>query len=178
MYHFVTPVRNIISLRHSFFAFIATLSIVGPLSIATADSVDNPVLLTIHGNINDTENGPIQFDIEKLAALDPTSITSNAPWVAGPTQYTGVRVNALLESIGATSNQFEAIAVNDYKFKLTDIDFDKYPIIIAYKKEGEFFDLRELGPLMIVFPFDDFPELLTERNKAASVWQVIELRLL
>lgn len=153
------------------------------LGVAMADTeASDAVVLTIYGDLINQEDGKavnsLQFNMASLVEMDATSFTSSAPWTQKPVEYTGVRINILLKHIGALSNRFEAIADNNYKFALTDIDFDKYPVIIAYKKNAEFFSARELGPLLIMFPFDDFPELVTEKNKASAVWQLIELQML
>lgn len=175
MYQHVTTVKNRSSITRYLCLCIVALIANWPLNSVVAD---NTILLSIHGNIESAAKEAIGLNLEKLTSLEATTLVTDAPWTDGPTQYTGVRINTLLESIGANSSQFEAIAANEYRFMLTDIDFEKYPVLIAYKKNGELLDIRSLGPLMIVFPFDDFPELLTERNKAASVWQLIEMEIL
>ena len=141
-------------------------------------SSGSPVLLTIRGNIEGPADKVVELDRETLTSFESTSIIATVPWLKSPTQFTGVRINTLLKSIGAKSNHFEAIAADDYNFTLRDLDFDKYPIIIAYEKDGEPLDARKLGPLLIMFPFDDFPELATERNQASAVWHLVEMKIL
>lgn len=146
---------------------------------AFADTTSgNPVLLTIHGNIEGSADKIIELDLKTLTSLESTSIAATVPWLESSTQFTGVRINTLLKSVGAKSNNFEAIAADNYKFTLSDLDFDKYPIIIAYEMSGEPLDVRKLGPLLIMFPFDDFPELATERNQASAVWHLVEMQIL
>jgi len=152
-------------------------------TVNVADTNLHAVVLSIQGELEDQNNdvqkkGVVELDLASLTKLESTTITTNQPWTDEPKEYTGVRINTLLDHIGATSSRFEALASNEYKFILSDIDFEKYPIIIAYKIDGAFLETRKLGPLLIVFPFDDYPELLNEYNKAASVWQLIEMRIL
>lgn len=155
------------------------LSAIATLSVANAtQSSDKKTLLTVYGNISNASDGPLEIDYQTLAELESTSFTSTAPWLDGPVEFKGVRVSTFLKHIGAKSNQFEAIALNDYRFTLSEIDFDKYPIIIAYEKDKKQLSVRTQGPLLIMFPFDDYPELLTEKNKAASVWQLLEINIL
>jgi len=139
------------------------------------------VLLVIDGDINmsnATRNGtPVaEFDLSMLQRLGKTSFTTNTPWT-DKTEFTGVRLNTLLSSVGASLNSsvVRAFAMNDYWFDLRSVDADTYPVIIAYERNGDPMSLRELGPLWLIFPFDDYPELLTEKNKASSVWQLIGL---
>lgn len=172
--------RNSILKNNAFRAYTAALW-VGAffcLSISTAAAVNlNAVLLTIEGDIDGQKNNIVELDLEALLMLEATTFISEAPWTTEPTEYTGVRISTLLNYIGAESTQFEAVASNDYKYTLSDIDFETYPIVIAYKINGEFPDARQLGPLLIMFPFDDYPELRTEKNEAAAVWQLTDLRL-
>jgi len=148
-----------------------------PAANATSTMLD-AVVLKVHGNIEGQKNDVIELDLASLTKLKPTLFTTDQPWTNEPKEYTGVRINTLLKHIGASSSEFIAIASNEYQFTLSNIDFEKYPIIVAYKIDDEYLDARQLGPLLIVFPFNDHPELLTERNKAASVWQLTEIRVL
>ncbi len=166
-------------------SILSTLLITGfilSLSIGNAASTNlNSTVLSIYGNIEgqkDSQKDPVEFDLASLANLETTTFTTKQPWTEDAREYTGVRISTLLDHVGAKSYEFEALASNEYQFILNNIDFEKYPILIAYKLDGEFLDTRKLGPLLIVFPFDDYPELLTEKNKAASVWQLIEMRVL
>lgn len=131
------------------------------------------VLLTISGNIEHTnsEHGA-EFDLEMLKELEVMAITTNTPWTDEVTVFEGVSVAALLQHVGAKSAAFRASALDNYWYDVSNIDFEAFPIIIAYKRDGNYMSTRNLGPLWLMFPFDDYPELLTEANKASSVWQL------
>ncbi len=134
------------------------------------------VVLTISGNIELTNSvRGAEFDLEMLEAMGATSISTDTPWTDAKTTFTGVRVNELLNAVGAGSSSFRAVAFDGYWYEVPDIDFGKYPVIVAYKQNGNYMSTRDLGPLWIMFPFDDFPELLTETNKASCVWHVESL---
>lgn len=161
---------------------LLTVFVFGQTTVNAASTDLDSIVLSIHGNIECQKEGQknefIELDLLSLTNLQSTTITTKQPWTDGPREYTGVRISTLLKHIGAASSEFEAVASNEYMYVLRDIDFDKYPILVAYKIDGEFLDTRKLGPLLIVFPFDDYPELLNESNKAASVWQLIEMQIL
>ena len=55
-------------------------------------------------------------------------------------------------------------------------DFAKYPVILAYRMNGELLKIRDKGPLWIVYPQDGYPELKTKETQAKWVWQVKEIR--
>ena len=147
------------------------------------EPVSGNVLLVIDGNIDKSNasrnNVPIaEFDRELLESMDSTTISTSTPWTGDDiAEFTGVRISTLPNKLGVSANDavLRATGADDYWFELSDMDFDKYPIIVAFAKNGERMSVRELGPLWIIFPWDDFPELLTEKSKASSVWQLIEL---
>ncbi len=166
--------------------FIILLSGINPSLAEQADRPDLTVapksepLLTISGNIKvqNTENGALELDRALLESLPATSFTTRTPWTSGSSKFTGVALGDLLEAIGASSQRFEAVAVDDYLITIEGIDFDRYPVIIAYQLDDKPMTLRDLGPLWIMFPFDDHPELDTELNKAFCVWQLREMEIL
>jgi len=144
--------------------------------IVFAEELPTPtgdVLLTISGNIEHTnsERGA-EFDLEMLKGLQAVSITTDTPWTDDVTVFEGVSVAALLQLVGAKSTAFRASALDNYWYDVSNLDFEAFPIIIAYKRDGSYMSTRNLGPLWLMFPFDDYPELLTEVNKASSVWQL------
>jgi len=75
----------------------------------------------------------------------------------------------------STTPVVEFDILDGYTIDISSVNFDQYPIIIAYKKNNEYMPIRDLGPLWLMFPFDDFPELLNEKNKAGAVWQLTQL---
>ncbi len=137
---------------------------------------ENGTLLSVLNNVSlHDQSRRYNFDLAALESFEKTIVITSNPWIDGKAEFTGVRINTLLDSIGATSQEFEARALNDYSIFLNYLNFEKYPIIIAYRMNGKVIPIRELGPLWIILPFDDYPELLTEKNKAASVWQLQEI---
>lgn len=144
-----------------------------------ADELATPtgeILLTITGNIDITnsERGA-EFDLEMLEKLGATSLETETPWTDARTSFKGVRLSVLLKTVGAMSSTFRAVAVDNYWYDVGEVDYEKYPVIIAYQRDDKYMSARNLGPLWIMFPFSDFPELLTEKNKASSVWQLNSL---
>lgn len=146
---------------------------------ATADDLVSPkgdVLLTISGKItrSNSERGA-EFDMQMLEQLGTTTFATNTPWTDAVTLFSGVRLSALLKAVGAQSSAIRALALDNYWYDIKDIDWEEYPVIVAYKRDEKYMSARNLGPLWIMFPFDEFPELLTEAFKASSVWHLDSL---
>ncbi|WP_157735942.1 molybdopterin-dependent oxidoreductase [Granulosicoccus antarcticus] len=152
------------------------------LPMAQAGELPAPssaVVLTITGPLEHPNVGDeLQLDMDTLESLPATRFTTLTPWHDEPQQFTGVRLSTLLKSIDSTSNQFVAVGLDDYKFTVADLDFNEYPVIIAYRHNGEPISVRNLGPLRIIMPYSEFPELRTQINESRSVWQLVKMELL
>lgn len=148
---------------------------------AQANGLPEPtgeILLIVSGNIENTNHPDgAAFDMEMLEAMEVTSFETNTPWTKGLTRFTGVRLTALLSAVSATTSNIKMTAEDGYIYELERKIEDKYPVIIAYKKDDDYMSIRQLGPLWLMFPFDDFPELDTEENRAASVWQLKQMEI-
>lgn len=148
---------------------------------AAAIAAHPSTVLTVSGNIapsdGESADNPrvVEFDLAQLESFRPETIRTHTPWTDGLTEFIGVRVSELLEFVGARSDHLTLIGLDGYSYDVKTIDFERYPILIAYKKNREYMSIRELGPLWFMFPFDDYPELLNENNKAGAVWQLSEL---
>ena len=57
-------------------------------------------------------------------------------------------------------------------------DFANYPVILATRLDGAEMSVRDKGPIFVIYPFDDAPELNNETYFGRSAWQVksIEVR--
>jgi len=136
------------------------------------------ILLTVSGKITNTNhaNGAA-FDLMMLEAMQATSFETKTAWTEGLTKFTGVKLYDLLSAVGADPSNIKLTALDGYVYELDRHTDSKYPVIIAYKKDDSYMSVRQLGPLWLMFPFDDHPELNTEENRAASVWQLTHMDL-
>jgi len=159
--------------------FFSCYALATPLPAPEGD-----VLLVIAGNIENTnaedEAGkPVaKLDLQLLESLTQTTVETDNPWIEESDVFLGVTLKVLLEYVGAKSQNFEAIGVDGYAANLENVDFDKYPVIVAYKRAGEYISVRDLGPLWIIYPFDDYPELDIDPAHVSSVWQLIRMNIL
>ncbi len=138
---------------------------------------DGEPALIISGNLSKPNVGDeIHLDLEWIKSLPSFSFTTDTPWSEGKQDFLGVRLSVLFDTLGITSKSFSALALDNYKADV-DTDWYKYPVIIAYQHNGADISIRRLGPLRIIFPFDDYPELLNDYNITAAVWQLTHIEL-
>ncbi len=142
---------------------------------AEAYALDSPqgrVVLTVRGNIENT-NSKIgaQFDLSMLDKLPQKTIKTSTRWTSGVQVFEGVPVVELLRHLGAGGDKIEAIALDGYVTPLLKMDdLRKYGVILATKKNGEYLKVREKGPIWMIYPVDDFPEL---KNDLTTQYKLI-----
>jgi hypothetical protein len=131
------------------------------------------VILTISGDI-DFKNGAegASFDRQMLEALGVERLRTSSPWTDGVVEFEGVPARAVLEAVGARGRTVVASALNDYLIEIPVSDFQDYPVLFALKMNGRELTVRDRGPIWIVYPRDDFPELRNERVNARWVWHL------
>ena len=150
---------------------VVLLLAVGAVAPATAKG---PTILSVQG----LDGTVAEFDLAQLEALEPLTIVTHTKWTNGPQTFVGVRVSTLMEAAGvAPGNSVHAVALNDYHVELPSADFSEYPVIVAYRHNGEYMPVRDKGPLWIVYPQDDFRTLRTFATEAKMIWQLRQLKV-
>lgn len=164
-------------LRSSVLALLAVAAIVSSGS-ARAQSVApaNKPILIISGKINPADHGDsVQFDRAALEALGVVSFQTNTPWYKDSVKFEGVSLEKLMQSVGAKGDRVAVVALNDYSTEIPMEDFAKYGAILALKRDGEYMTVRDKGPLFIVYPYDQNPELKSQKFYSRSAWQVAKI---
>lgn len=139
---------------------------------------EDQVILTVSGAIETANQAETAvFDRTMLEALPQVTIRTTTSWTDGVTEFEGPRVADVLESTGANGETVTAIALNDYAVPIPANDFEEYDVILALRMNGETMSRRDKGPIWIIYPRDDFPELATVEYNARWVWQLRELRV-
>lgn len=153
-------------------ALLATTS----LPASALDAPKGPVILTVTGAITNT-NGPnvAEFDLEMLQALEQKTHTQETPWTDGKPTFSGPLGRALLDAVGATGETMTVTALNDYAAEVPVEDFRTFDVILATTMDGQPMSVRDKGPLFIIYPFADRPELHTELYFNRSVWQIAKI---
>ena len=146
---------------------------------AGAASLPQPTerpVLTVSGKISVTnKDGAAQFDRPMLEALGTSGFETLTPWYEGPVRFDGVRMDRLMQAVGASGDRVLAYALNDYSTELPMADFARHGVLLALKRNGQYMPVRDKGPLFIVYPFDSDPALRHQRYYSRSAWQLARL---
>ena len=137
-----------------------------------------PIVLTVSGAIART-NGPagVDFDKAMLEALGVEHITTTTNWTDGKAVFDGVPVAKVLQAVGATGTSVVATALDEYSIEIPIEQFTRYNILLAMRMNGRDLPPNDKGPLWIVYPRDDHPELRDPTNNAYWVWQLRTLHV-
>lgn len=150
-----------------------------PLPGAALDRPAGKVILTITGTLNVRNDAEAAvFDLALLDQLPQHSFSTRTPWYPQARRFSGVLLSDLLKAVGAQGTTLKAVALNDYRVEISVEDLVRHGAMIASQIDGKPIAVRDKGPLLIIYPFDDKPELRTAVHYSRAIWQLrgIELR--
>ena len=143
----------------------ATYETISKATLKPGDTVPAPsgdVVLTMDGKISQTNSkSSLQFDVKTLESLGVVQYKVEDPFAKKSVLYAGVLLSRLLEVAGAApdATTLTLRALDDYSTDMKISDANKWPVLIATRADGKYMPLDKNGPLLSVFPFDDFPEI-------------------
>lgn len=147
-------------------------------AVTTLPAPSGRVILTVDGRIG-TTNAPAKavFDREMLESLAQGTIRTHTPWFEGVRRFEGPLGTALLEAVGAKGTRLVITALNDYSVVVPIEDLKNHGVVFALRLDGEYLRVRDKGPLFLVYPFDDKPDLRNEMIQSRSIWQIKSIRV-
>jgi hypothetical protein len=128
-----------------------------------------PVILTVEGQI---AGGRVEFSRADLEAMGLATIKTATPWHDGVQTFEGVPLAALMDRLAAKGAKAELVALNKYRTTIPTEDFARHQPILALKRNGNDMEVRDKGPLFVIYPYDSKRELRSEQYFARSAWQV------
>lgn len=154
------------------------ISIMSSFSYAL-DKPEGKVILTVSGaiNVSNSDQGA-EFDLAMLEALPQYSITTHTPWSNGSYTYQGFSAVDLVMSLGSESKQLQVMALNDYIAEIPLSDFIENKAIFAIFQDGQPIEVRKLGPIIVIYPYDELEDLKSETYYGRSVWQVSKINMI
>jgi len=149
-----------------------------PASAASLSFPTGPVVLEVTGLISNTnDTASADFDLAMLTALDNRVTTTSAPWYDGTHDFAGPLGSTLLDTVGASGTMLRVTALNDYVTEIPVSDFRDYRVVLATSIDGKLLSVRDKGPIFIIYPFDENPELNNETYYGRSAWQVKSIEI-
>ena len=132
------------------------------------------VLLTVSGNITNTNvNDTAQLDMDFIKNLPVHASKTYTSWTEGEVTFEGFLLSDLIKKLGAKGTSIYATAINDYEIEIPFSDAKQYPVLIAYKKEGEYMTVRNKGPLWVIYLERTPGEMRLHNDK--MIWQLVKM---
>lgn len=154
---------------------LATLTVWnGLLVAAAADSV----LLTLHNPAIEGTHGKISFSRRDLEALDWSTIVTSNEFIDGVSEFRGPPAHAVLSQIGhAGASRVRLTSASDFFVDVDVAELEEFGAILAMERDGEPLSLRDQGPIWLMYPLDDHPELQDSRFNSRLVWHLTRIEL-
>ena len=137
-----------------------------------AKSVDAQTVLTVDNVADDVP--PTEYTLEDLDMLTQVTVRTSNEFVDGMQSFSGPLVSDVLGRAGVQSGPRTArfIAINEYEVSVEVEELFAYEIILATRMDGELLSRRTKGPVWLIYPMSDYPELQDARFNARLIWQL------
>ena len=140
------------------------------------DGMSDKIILEVSGAEDDASIGDtVTFNLDQLEALGTVEITTETPWTDGKVVFEGVPISALFEHLGAAGTQIKFVALDDYTVTIPVDDLAEFEPILATRRDGTPMRIRDKGPIWVIYPWSEFPEIQNEENYAKAIWQVFQM---
>ena len=129
------------------------------------------VVLTVDGKISQKNAGDkLELDMATLESMGLVKFDVTDPFDKTKKVFSGVLISQFLKVVGAApeATSLHLVATDDYAVDYVMADNQKWPVLIATQLEGSPIPLDKGGPIILVFPFDDFAEL--DHSVYDSLW--------
>ena len=159
----------------------ATYTTVSEGTLKPGNAVPAPtgdVVLTIDGKISQTNAGDtLQFDMPTLESIGVVQYEVDDPFAKMKITYSGVLFSQILKVAGVDSNATTLTlkALDDYATDMKILDANQWPVLVATQANGSYRPIDKNGPIISVWPFDDFPEIDHVTYDALWVWSLASI---
>lgn len=145
---------------------------VAALTFAPAARAQSGPLLRV-----ESSSGVSSFTEESFAALPQSVLRTHTAWTEGPREFQGVALKDLLAAAGFDSAALQGRslrlrALNEYEVAIPAEDCEIYNPLLARSMDGSPMLRSDKGPLWLVYPRDQFPELHDQRYDHRWAWQL------
>jgi hypothetical protein len=159
--------------RHALRALVLAPLVAVWRPAAALDVPAGPVVLSLTGRVRQPNAGAAaHFDMPMLASLPQHSFTTRTPWYAAARRFTGPLLRDVLSIAGASGTLLKVTALNDYRVDVPWTDAQQHDLILARLIDGQPMAVRDKGPLFMIYPFDQQPELRSAVYYSRSAWQL------
>ncbi len=162
--------------RH-FIGFLACLFIGSQVAASPSVSLPaerNVLTLEIAGRPETTR----RLSLSALERLPQRTYAAMLPEEERISHWQGVPLSQLFADAQlGQAKRLRVDALNDYSALIPLSDLSAHQPILAYRRDDRYIGISERGPLFIIYPLVNHPELRTQVYFNRTVWQVSRITL-
>ena len=115
-----------------------------------------------------------RFTETQILSLPVSVIVTATDWTP-VSRFEGPLLSDVLKLKASPAQTLRVYALNDYAITIPVSDLEKYAPILAHTRNGVRMKRSDFGPLFIVYPRDQYPELRAPSMAARMAWQVCRI---
>lgn len=117
-----------------------------------------------------------QLGQAEILEFEQIEISTANEFIDGTRLFKGPLMREVLNMCGAgNAHTVRLIAANDYQVEINTEEFLTYDVILAHSVDGEPLSRRDKGPLWLIYPMSDNPELEDPVFNSRLIWQVVRV---
>ncbi len=113
------------------------------------------------------------YTLEDLLSMPQTTVVTKNDYVDDATAFQGPSLRSILTEMDLDRNaNLKMVALNDFVSEVPAKDAFTYDVILAVLRDGEVMSVRDKGPIWVIYPMDEHPELQDDVFNSRLVWQL------
>lgn len=159
--------------------FLLTIPMNPVLASSDLPMPSGDVILTVSGRIDKVNDGSqALLTLAMMREVGVTGYETRSPWLTSRARFKGVLLRDVLTLLGAEEgSDIVARAADDYAVTIPWSDVADYDVLLAFEVNGVTLTRRDKGPLWVVYPLDENPELDRTEITYRWIWQLESLDL-
>jgi hypothetical protein len=151
---------------------VRAVGLVAALALAPLAGAASEVALTLVGAADGS--AAIELGLEELEAMPQVTVVTENEFVDGAVAFRGPLVRDVIARM-EPAEVLRFTAANDYYVDIPTSDFVAFDAILAIEADGRRLSRRDKGPLWLIYPMSDHPELRDPTYISRLIWQVVRI---
>ncbi|MBT0957125.1 molybdopterin-dependent oxidoreductase [Alphaproteobacteria bacterium KMM 3653] len=153
----------------------ASLTAAFALFASTAFAND---ILTIKGIDKSGQETTQTFTLEDLDTFETTEFSTANDYIETVATFSGPLLRDVIAEYELPEDgTITMTALNDYAINMPIEDIMNYDVILSTRLNGKEMSVREKGPIWVMYPVDDNPELALPSINGRMIWQLDEINV-
>ncbi|MEO5736138.1 MAG: hypothetical protein ABIQ82_01630, partial [Variovorax sp.] len=147
----------------------STRALIPPAPLSSGPSAVAASVVTTATEVTASE--AVRFTEAQILALPVSVLVTATDWTP-VSRFEDPLLGDVLRLKAGQAQTLRVYALTDYAITIPVSDLEKYTPILAHTRNGVRVKRSDFGPLFIVYPRDQNPELRASRMSARMAWQV------